>query len=296
MADRMNGVFAVPTTPYAPDGSQNLEALASGVERALAGGVDGILCLGATSEALALSPAEQQDQVRTVVQTVAGRSTVIAGCLGYLPSTVSDAVAQVKSWGADGAMITPPFFGGLEAETVITNLRDVLAAAELPVMVYNNPGATGVDLLPHHLAELTDQAAFWSVKETSGAASRIREVREALGDRVEVFVGADGIALEGFVQGATGWVAASAWLAPEQCARLWRLTREGEWAGAVELWRDLARALGQIEDSPAFISLIKQALGSLGMEQGPVRPPLPTAAPETVEAVIAALERSTQHV
>ena len=72
MTDRMSGVFAVPTTPYSPDGSQNLEALASGVERALAAGVDGILCLGATGEALALSPAEQQDQVVLSQQPPAG--------------------------------------------------------------------------------------------------------------------------------------------------------------------------------------------------------------------------------
>lgn len=97
----------------------------------------------------------------------------------------------------------------------------MLTASELPVMVYNNPHSTGTDLLPDHLAALQHTGRLWSVKETSGEATRIRELRDRLGEDTEIFVGADGIALEGFAQGASGWVAASAWLLPDHCQRLW---------------------------------------------------------------------------
>src|SRR5699024_7807154 len=103
-----------------------------------------------------------------------------------------------------------------------------------------------------------------------------------------------GIALEGFVQGASGWVAASAWLLPEACQSLWAHVRDGNWAAAVEQWNGLSAALAQIEDNPAFISLIKQALSRRNIEQGPVRPPLPTAdseALETLLSTITALEK-----
>jgi dihydrodipicolinate synthase/N-acetylneuraminate lyase len=139
------------------------------------------------------------------------------------------------------------------------------------------PHSTGTDLLPEHLATLADTGRLWSVKETSGEASRVRELRAELGEDVDVFVGADGIALEGFVQGASGWVAASAWLLPKACQSLWAHVRDGNWAAAVEQWNGLSAALAQIEDNPAFISLIKQALSRRNIEQGPVRPPLPTA-------------------
>lgn len=299
MGNTMQGVLAVPTTPFDACGEQNLDELAAGVDRVLQAGVDGILCLGATSEALTLSAAEREAQVRTVIDAARGRGHVVVGCMAYEPNAVTGMIGKAREWGADAVMITPPFYGGLDPDTVVDGLGVVLDSSDLPVMVYNNPHSTGVDILPEHLAQLSEHDSLWSVKETSGAASRVRELRAALRDDVEVFVGADGIALEGFVQGATGWVAASAWLAPDHCARLWQHSRDGQWADAVDLWRRLATPLALIEGNPAFISLIKQALGSLGRDQGPVRPPLPTVSPESVAAVVESLakvERSIESV
>ncbi len=294
----MNGVFAVPTTPFADDGSQNIEALTAGVQGVLETGVSGILALGATGEALSLTPQERETQVRAVVEA-AGDAHVVVGCMAYAPTEVRALIAQARQWGADAVMVTPPFYGGLEPDSAVAALHSIMSVADLPVMVYNNPHSTGTDLRPEHLATLLDTETFWSVKETSGGAARVRELRAALGDEVDVFVGADGIALEGFTQGASGWVAASAWLLPRPCQRLWELARDGNWVDAVDLWDRLAGPLGQIEDSPAFISLIKQTLSHRGVEQGPVRSPLPTAPPEVVEALLASieeLERSPAHV
>ncbi|MGO0604097.1 MAG: dihydrodipicolinate synthase family protein [Brevibacterium sp.] len=295
MTNPMRGVFAVPTTPYTEDGDQNLDALGGRIEEVLVAGVSGLLGLGATGEALALSAAERQAQIKSIVSAVDGRAHVAIGCMAYSPAEMSAQISDAVGWGADAVMVTPPFYGGLEPDAVIAALRPVLTTSELPVMVYNNPHSTGTDLLPNHLAALQDTGRLWSVKETSGEATRIRELRSRLGEDTEIFVGADGIALEGFAQGASGWVAASAWLLPEHCQRLWELADRGEWAGAVELWRSLGHALGLIEGDSAFISLIKQALGRRGREQGPVRPPLPTADPEALAALldaIAGLERT----
>ncbi len=295
----MRGVFAVPTTPFHEDGSQNIDGLVAGVNNVIEAGVGGVLCLGATGEALALSTQEREAQVRAVVEAADGRAHVVVGCMGYAPPKVSELIRQAGQWGADAVMVTPPFYGGLEPDSAVAALHSIMSVSDLPVMVYNNPHSTGTDLRPEHLATLLDTETFWSVKETSGAASRVRELRAELGDEVEVFVGADGIALEGFTQGASGWVAASAWLLPRPCQRLWELSRDGNWVDAVDLWDGLASPLGQIEDSPAFISLIKQALSRRGAEQGPVRSPLPTAPPEAVEALLATLEeleRKPAHV
>src|SRR5699024_2403912 len=163
---------------------QDLDVYAEGVQRVLDAGVDGILALGATGEALTLDPGEREAQVRRLVEVVDGRVPVVVGCMGYRPEAVSAMIAGAHRWGGSGA--------------------------------------TGVDLLPAHIGELARHESLWSVKETSGAATRVRELREELGDGVEVFVGADGLALEGLTQGASGWVAASAWLTPTRCVDLWR--------------------------------------------------------------------------
>ena len=285
----MRGIFAVSTTPFGPDGQQDLDLYQTSVSRVLDAGVDGILALGATGEALALDDREREEQVRRLVEIVDGRVPVAVGCMAYRPDTVSRMIAEADHWGADGAMVTPSFYGGLQPADAVSALDRVLRASELPVMVYNNPDATGVDLTPEHLMALQKHESLWSVKETSGEATRVRELREALGDGVDVFVGADGLALEGFTQGASGWVAASAWLTPNRCVELWRAAHEQQWHDAVQLWDGLAGPLGQIEGEPAFISLIKRALGELGVEQGPVRPPLPTASDESLETLMSAL-------
>lgn len=285
----LRGVFAVSTTPFAADGTQDLSLLAPGVERVLEAGVDGILALGATGEALALDPAEREAQIKELVHLVDSRVPVVVGCMAYRPQDVSAMIADAKRWSASAVMVTPSFYGGLAPQDAIAALSPVLASSELPVMVYNNPHSTGVDLLPEHLAPLREHAAFWSVKETSGEATRVRELRSALGEDVEVFVGADGLALEGFTQGASGWIAASAWLTPTRCVQLWRAARDEDWATAVQAWDRLAGPLGQIEADPAFISLIKRSLGELGLEQGAVRAPLPTASDDAVASLLEAL-------
>ena len=290
------GVYAVATTPYLSTGEQNLEALNQGINRAIDAGVTGLLLLGATGEALALSPDERREQVAHAISTIAGRANVVVGCMGYTPEETLEQVKTAAELGAQAAMITPPFYGGLEPEAATEALRQVMVQSPLPILVYNNPHSTGVDLTPEHLASLVDTGTFWAVKETSGEALRVRELRAALdaagenGSQIEVFVGADGIALEGFTQGATGWVAASAWLLPNECQKLWQAVEAKDWAQAVGVWDLLAKPLGLIESSPAFISLLKQSLSRELVEQGPVRSPLPTATEEAVAELAEALE------
>lgn len=290
MTTSLNGVFAVATTPFSADGSQDLNALTTNLERVLAAEVGGILLLGATGEAMALSPTEQEAQVRHAVEIVDGRTPIVVGCMEYSPTQVSERISQAAKWGAAAAMVTPSYYGGLEPEVAVAALEPVYAASELPLLFYNNPHSVGTDVLPEHLLPLTRHESFWAIKETSGAATRVRELVTTLGEGVDVFAGADGLALEGFTQGATGWVAASAWLLPTQCVALWRAAASGEWATAVELWDSLSGPLATIEGNSNFISLIKQSLGRLGYEQGPVRAPLGTAAAEDVDALVEAVK------
>lgn len=288
---RLSGLIAVSTTPFNSDGSQDLDMFRKSSERVIEAGADGILALGATGEALALSAAERKEQLTALVELATGRVFTVAGCMAYTPAESLALIEGAKSIGVDAVMITPSFYGGLSPQNAVEHLAEIVKNSPLPVMVYNNPGATGVDLLPENIARLGGLQQLWSIKETSGAATRVRELKDVLDSHVEIFVGADGIALEGFTQGATGWVAASAWLAPKECAALWGKAAEGDWNGAVALWNQLAGPLGQIEGSDAFISLIKKSLGKSGYEQGAVRAPLHEATDDEVTRLVEALAK-----
>src|SRR5690625_4469814 len=99
----MRGVFAVSTTPFRRDGEQDLDVYAEGVQRVLDAGVDGILALGATGEALTLDPGEREAQVRRLVEVVDGRVPVVVGCMGYRPAAGSAAGAEAPRVGGPGA-------------------------------------------------------------------------------------------------------------------------------------------------------------------------------------------------
>ena len=164
------------------------------------------------------------------------------------------------------------------------------AAADLPVMIYNNPTASGTDLAPELLAELVREVpAVVALKETSGDARRIAELVNLCPD-VDVMVGGDDWALEGFCAGAAGWVSGVADVFPVQSVRLWDLCAAGDLEPARELYAELL-PLARLDMTPKLVQYFKAALDELGIGGGPCRPPrLPLTAEElgTLRAAVAA--------
>jgi 4-hydroxy-tetrahydrodipicolinate synthase len=265
-------------------------------EGAVDAGVGGVVATGTMGEAGQLSDAERGVVVRTCVEVAAasGRSLpVIVGIsAGSTAAAVGNATAAREA-GADAVMCLPPLhYPGTMAELVAFYRAVHDAAGDLPIMAYNNPAASGVDVTPEVIEAIAaDVPSVVAVKECSGDARRIASLVND--SELEILVGGDDWALEGFAAGATGWVSGVANVAPRECVELQRLVEAGTLPEARALYAGLL-PLARLDMTPHLVQYFKGAMDAVGLRGGVSRGPrLPLDASQqaVLDAAMAALRR-----
>jgi 4-hydroxy-tetrahydrodipicolinate synthase len=188
-------------------------------------------------------------------------------------------------------MVLPPYVHNGPWPEIRAHFAAVLEATPLPAMLYNNPIAYGVDLLPEHIQELAESHATVSaVKESSGDSRRVTATKALLGDRLSLLVGLDDMAVEGAAAGAVGWVAGLVNALPAESVKLFDLAREGRFEEAFEIYRWFLPLL-RLDTVPTFVQRIKLVQQEVQIGSERVRPPrqtLPAAEREEVLAMIRA--------
>jgi 4-hydroxy-tetrahydrodipicolinate synthase len=174
--------------------------------------------------------------------------------------------------GADGFMLLPPMRYPSDRRETMIFLTDVASATSLPIMIYNNPVAYGIDISPDDIARLADNSKFQAVKESSADTRRIPEIRKRLGDRMAIFCGVDDLAFESFALGAVGWVAGLVDAFPRETVQLWKLAQAGRWDEARELYQWFLPLL-HLDVGPKFVQQIKLVEALMGMGSAKVRAP-----------------------
>lgn len=282
------GVLPALTTPFDGDDRIDEAALRANLRRQLEAGVGGIVAMGTMGESGALSMSEREQVLATMVDECGSECPVWAGVSADRPAVSRAYAEQAAAVGAAGVMSLPPVLYDAQLHELVAHFQAV-ARAGLPIMVYNNPGASHSDLLPETICAVAREVeAIESVKECSGDARRIAELLERSGGSLDVFVGGDDWALEGFAAGARGWVSGCANPAPRECVTLWERVRDGDLAGARELYVRLL-PLARLDMSPRLVQYYKAALDEVGAYGGPVRPPRMALLPADLELVRSAL-------
>jgi dihydrodipicolinate synthase/N-acetylneuraminate lyase len=206
------------------------------------------------------------------VRAAGDRVPVIAGVSAGTPAAAIAFAADAADAGAAALMLLPPLGYRGDAREIEAYYRAVAEAGGLPLMAYNNPEASGTDMQPDLLAQLYEEIdAVVAVKECSGDARRIPALLNAA-PGLEVLVGGDDWALEGFAAGATGWVSGVADVAPRECMALWDACQAGELAEAREIYRRLL-PLARFDMTPKLVQYFKAAMDEVGFTGGPCRPP-----------------------
>jgi 4-hydroxy-tetrahydrodipicolinate synthase len=265
------GIIPAVVVPFGADGSIDPDALEKNVNHLLDGGVHGLVVNGTMGEAGSLSNEERGFVLETVLATAAGRVPVSAGVSAGSTATACAYAEQARAGGAQGVMCLPPvLYRGTSAE-IAAHYAAVADAAQLPVMAYNNPEASGIDLTPNVIADIAKAVpAIMALKECSGDARRIAEL---LGSTdLEILVGGDDYALEGFAAGATGWVSGVANIAPAACVELMELVEQGRLTLARELYQRLL-PLARLDMTPWLVQYFKGAMDAVGLAGGRCRPP-----------------------
>jgi dihydrodipicolinate synthase/N-acetylneuraminate lyase len=282
------GIIPAVTTPFGPSGAIDEGALERNVGAYLDAGVHGLVANGTMGEAGSLSAAERRTVVATIARAAAGRVPVIAGVSAGTPSAAIGLAADAADAGATALMMLPPLGYHGDAREVAAFYRAVAEAGGLPLMAYNNPAASGVDMPPELMATLGAEIEnVVAVKECSGDVRRIPAII-ALAPDLEVLVGGDDWALEGFCAGATGWVTGVADVVPAECVELWERCRAGELDRARVIYQRML-PLARFDMTPKLVQFFKAAQDEAGLAGGPCREPrLPLNAGER-EQLLAAL-------
>src|SRR5215213_2983434 len=269
---RFPGIIPAVTTPFDSAGEVDVAALEGNLAALLDAGVHGIVATGTMGEAGGLSSGERRTVVEAVARAAAGRVPVIAGVSAGTPAAAIALAADAADVGASALMMLPPLGYRGDADEIVAHYRAVSEASGLPLMAYNNPEASGIDMAPELLVRLYDEVdAIVAVKECSGDARRIPALLNAA-PGLEVLVGGDDWALEGFCAGATGWVTGVGDVLPRECVELYEACRVGDLETARAVYARLL-PLARFDMTPKLVQYFKAAMDEVGLAGGPCRPP-----------------------
>lgn len=288
------GVIPAVVSPFDESGALLGDRLGESVDWLIEAGSAGIVGTGTMGEAPSLSPAERRESIELIVAAAGGRVRVSAGISADTADKAAGYAREAQAAGAGGLMCLPPLGYSADRRELLAFFRSVGAATDLPLMVYNNPHASGgTDLPAQAIVELAREVdTIAGVKECSGDARRIAEILQATGGELEVLVGGDDWPLEGAAAGATGWVSGVVNVAPRETIDLWEAARAGELERARELYARLA-PLARLDMTPKLVQFFKAAMDAVGRYGGPCRPPrleLDDEDRRVLDAALAALQ------
>ncbi|MBO0662577.1 dihydrodipicolinate synthase family protein [Jiella sp. MQZ9-1] len=269
---RARGTFTVLVTPFTPDGSAvDAASLRRLVNWQIAQGIHGLIPLGSTGEFLSCSREERQEIVEICISEAAGRVPVYVGTGAEATFDAVELSREAEAMGADGVMIIPPFYSSPTEDELFEHYRRIGEAISIPIMLYNNPATANVDLVPRIVERLSRIDAVRSIKESTLEVTRVRDIIELCGERIDVFAGILGY--ESFWLGAVGWVAVCSNLLPKQSAELFDLVdQRSDRAGALALYRNILPVVRWV-GGPRYVSASKAGLAIMGLPVGDPRAP-----------------------
>jgi len=269
----LKGIIAYLLTPCDARGEVDHALLARHAERLIGQGVHGLAPLGSVGCLPYLDDGERDAVVRTVIDTAAGRVPVVAGVSSLTTAGTVRHARYAEQVGATAIQVLPSTYWKLTEDELFAYYRAVCEAVSIPVMAYNNPFTTGMDLPVAFLRRLADLPNITMLKEASPDATKIGRLRDACGDRLSIYVGLNSMALRGFSDGAAGWCTS----APNVCASMMlgfhRCVAAGDMAGAESWFGKQAELLDFLMDH-GLPRTITAGLELLGMPAGHLRAPL----------------------
>ncbi len=231
------GVLPAITTKMTPDQEVDLAGVKADVAFQIAAGVDGIIVCGSLGEASSLVAAEKLAIGRAAIEEAAGRVPVIM-TIAEDSTRVGAALAKdAEKIGIKGLMVLPAMRYLADDREVMTHYRAIAAASNLPIILYNNPLAYGIDISTAMFKAMADEPKFVAIKESTGDTRRINETLSALGDRYQLLTGVDDLALESLILGCVGWIAGLVVAFPRETVAIYKLVQQGRINEALEIYR-----------------------------------------------------------
>ncbi|WP_310785891.1 dihydrodipicolinate synthase family protein [Mycobacterium sp. Z3061] len=271
----IHGIIAYPVTPFSADTSSiDKDRLAALVHRLVSSGVHAIAPLGSTGELAYLDESEFDAVVDTTMAAVNGRVPVVAGVSDLTTANTIRRAQYAQQAGADAVMVLPVSYWKLTDREVAQHYRSIGESIGIPIMVYNNPATSGVDMSPELLVTLFDNIDnVTMVKESTGDLTRMRRIAELSDGQLPFYNGSNPLVLDALRVGASGWCTAAPNLRPQPCIDLYHAIRADDLEKAQLLYDDL-KPLLQFIVAGGLPTTVKAGLDLLGFPVGDPRAPL----------------------
>ena len=286
-APLFKGVITALITPLL-DGNVDETAFTALVERQIAAGVHGLVPMGTTGESASLTHDEHCRVVELCVKTARGRVRVIAGAGSSATDKAIDMVHHAKRVGADGALVVTPYYNRPSQAGLAAHFVAVAEAVQLPLVLYNVPGRTGVDLANETVATLATHPNIVGIKDATGDLSRISWMRTNITGQFDLISGDDPSFLGYVAHGGTGVISVTSNVAPDAMVALYEAVAAGDLATA-RSWQDRLIGLHKALFLDASPSPTKYALSRLGLCGEQVRLPMVPTNDAVKPAIDAAL-------
>ncbi|ESL03432.1 dihydrodipicolinate synthase [Catonella morbi ATCC 51271] len=269
------GVATALITPFGPDGSVNYAKLEELINKQIEDGVDGLVICGTTGESATLTEKEHMDVIRESVKFVNSRVPVIAGTGSNCTQTAIEMSKEAEEYGADGLLLVSPYYNKATAEGMYEHFADTANAVNIPVILYNIPGRTGVNIDPETIYRLArDVKNIVAVKEASGNISNIAKIAAlTAGLDFDIYSGNDDQVVALCAMGGKGVISVVSHIIPKEMHDLVMSFRNGDTKKALEIQNKYLSLINTL-----FIDVnpipVKEAMNLLGYEVGGYRKPL----------------------
>jgi len=269
------GVATALITPFGPDGSVNYAKLEELINKQIEDGVDGLVICGTTGESATLTEKEHMDVIRESVKFVNGRVPVIAGTGSNCTQTAIEMSKEAEEYGADGLLLVSPYYNKATAEGMYEHFADTANAVNIPVILYNIPGRTGVNIDPETIYRLAkDVKNIVAVKEASGNISNIAKIAAlTAGLDFDIYSGNDDQVVALCAMGGKGVISVVSHIIPKEMHDLVMSFINGDAKKSLEIQNKYLSLINTL-----FIDVnpipVKEAMNLLGYEVGGYRKPL----------------------
>lgn len=271
-------------TPFQQDQSLDEDALRRLAHRQIEGGIHFLVPCGTTGENPTLTRQEHLRVVEITLEEAKGKVPVLAGCGGNNTSEVVTLARDLEALGADGLLVVTPYYNKPTPDGLFEHYRAVAQATRLPIVVYNVPGRTGLNVDPATLARLATIETVIGVKEASGNISQMASIFQVVPDDFAVLSGDDAITVPLIALGGVGIISVASNEVPYAMSRLTSLCLEGDFPGAVEVHRRLhpLMEINFVESNPGPV---KAAMAMMGLLEPVWRLPATSPRPESLKKI-----------
>ena len=282
------GTCTAAVTPFTEDGI-DFDALAKQIEYQISSGIDALCILGTTGEAPTVSDSEYESIAKFAYEKIAGRVKFILGSGSNCTKKAIEKSQFAQKAGADGLLVVTPYYNKCTQKGLVKYYNDICDNIDIPVLCYNVPARTGVNILPATMAEIAEHKNIGGIKEACGNMEQICETARLIRGKTALYSGDDNLNLAMLSIGSMGLISVASNVAPKEVSMVAKLYFEGKNRDATELQERLLPLIDQMFTEVNPIP-VKKAMELLGLGSGIVRAPLTELEPEHTKTLISTLK------